>query len=149
MPVLIEKRFMLEALEEAEKAKAEGEIPVGAVIVREGEIIARAHNSTGASNQAAHAELCALKKAAEAQGVRFLSDCVLYVTMEPCPMCAGACLLYRIGAVVFGAYDARAGAMGSIADIAGGDFGYTVPVIGGVMREECAELLTNHFKGKR
>ena len=148
--MLIEKRFMLDALAEACAARDKGEVPVGAVIIREGEIIARAHNMTGESfDQSAHAELKALADAARVTGERFLSDCVLYVTMEPCPMCAGACLLYRIGAVAFGAYDERAGAMGSVRDIANGDFGYTVPVIGGIMREECAALLSDYFKEKR
>ena len=147
--MLIEKRFMPEALAEARRAFEEGEVPVGAVIVREGEIISRAHNATGACGQTAHAETLALAEAVRKTGERFLSDCVLYVTMEPCPMCAGACLLYRIGAVVYGAYDERAGAMGSVSDIANGDFGYTVPVIGGVMRDECAALLSDYFKGKR
>lgn len=147
--MLIEKRFMELALAEARAARDEGEIPVGAVIVRGGEVISRAHNTTGAGMQTEHAEMNALAEAIKVIGERFLEDCALYVTMEPCPMCAGACLLFRVGAVVYGAYDKRAGAMGSVKDIANGNFGYTIPVIGGVMREECAELLSNYFKEKR
>jgi len=141
---------MLEALNEARAAAAEGEVPVGAVVVRDGKVIAKAHNSAEAEGDPRlHAEMLALAKAAEALGTRDLSSCVLYVTMEPCPMCAGACLLYRIGAVAFGAYDKRAGAMGSAGDIANGAYGLTIPVIGGILREECAALLTDFFKDKR
>ena len=148
--MFIEKRFMELALGEARKAAEAGETPVGAVIVRDGEVIACAHNDTETSGRpCGHAELTALRTAAEKLGSRSLSDCVLYVTMEPCPMCAGACLLYRIGAVAFGAYDERAGAMGSVKDIANGEFGYTIPVIGGMLREECAALLSGFFKGIR
>ena len=146
----IEKRFMEAALEEARKAYAEGETPVGAVIVREGGIVSRAHNEAEAAlDPCRHAELLALSRAARAIGKRDLSDCVLYVTMEPCPMCAGACLNYRIGAVAFGAYDARCGALGSKLDILSGEFGRETPVIGGIMRGECAALLTDFFREKR
>ena len=146
----IEKRFMEEALSLAREAAAEGEVPVGAVVVRGGEVISRAYNRAEKSGDPAmHAEFIALKEASEALNTRDLSSCVLYVTMEPCPMCAGACLLYRIGAVAFGAYDARAGAFGSVVDIGNGAFGRTIPVIGGIMRDECAAELTDFFKDKR
>ena len=146
----IEKRFMEYALEEAKMAGARGETPVGAVVVREGGIVSRAGNEVEARHDARfHAELTALSLASAALGTRDLSDCVLYVTMEPCPMCAGACLNYRIGAVAFGAYDARCGALGSRADVLSGEFGRETPVIGGVMRAECASLLTDFFKDKR
>lgn len=146
----IEKRFMEYALEEAKKAGARGETPVGAVVVRGEEIVSRAGNEVESTRSACrHAELLALSRAAEALKTRELSDCVLYVTMEPCPMCAGACLNYRIGAVAFGAYDERCGALGSKADILSGEFGRETPVVGGVMRGECASLLTDFFKDKR
>ena len=146
----IERRFMEAALAEARAAAAAGEVPVGAVVVRGGEIISRAHNETEAcGDPCVHAEMLALKRASEALGTRDLSGCVLYVTMEPCPMCAGACLLYRTGAVAFGAYDKRAGAFGSVCDIGSGAFGASIPVIGGIMRGECAALLTEFFKDKR
>ena len=150
MGLRIEKRFMEAALTEARLAAACGETPVGAVIVRGGEIVAGAHNTTEANSEPSfHAELSALRQAAEALGRRELSDCVLYVTMEPCPMCAGACLLYRIGAVAFGAYDTRAGAFGSKCDLGSGAFGPTVPAVGGIMEEECAALLTGFFRDIR
>lgn len=146
----IEKRFMKYALEEAEKAMALGETPVGAVVVRGDEIVSRAGNEVERTRDACrHAELSALSRAAEALGRRDLSDCVLYVTMEPCPMCAGACLNYRIGAAAFGAYDERCGAAGSKTDLLNGEFGREIPVIGGILREECAALLTDFFKDKR
>ncbi|MBO4563139.1 MAG: nucleoside deaminase [Clostridia bacterium] len=148
--MLIEKKFMEEALVEARLAAEEGEVPVGAVVVRGGEIVSRAHNNAErSSDPSCHAELIALRDAAVKLNSRSLDDCALYVTMEPCPMCAGACLLFRIGAVVFGAYDERAGALGSVAEIGGGAFGQSFPVIGGVLREECAKLLTDFFKSMR
>ena len=135
--MLAEKRFMEEALTEAELAYKNGETPVGAVVVRDGEIVSR------------HAELLALAAASEKLGDRSLSGCVLYVTMEPCPMCAGACLNFRIGAVVYGAYDKRAGAFGSVSDLGSGAFGQRVTAVGGVMREECARLLNDFFRERR
>lgn len=148
--MVIEKRFMQEAFTEALKALSEGEVPVGAVVVREGEIISRAHNEVEAKRDAAfHAELTALRRASSVLDSRFLTDCVLYVTMEPCPMCAGACLNFRIGAVAYGAYDKRAGSFGSVTDIGAGHFGQEIPVVGGIMREECAGLLSDFFKEKR
>ena len=148
--MVIEKRFMEEALKEARLAYASGETPVGAVVVRGEEIVARAHNEVElSSDPSRHAELIAMRKASEATGSRYLSDCVLYVTMEPCPMCAGACLNYRIGAVAFGAYDKQCGALGTRLDIGSGEFGREIPVVGGIMREDCAELLSRFYKELR
>ena len=148
--MVIEKRFMEEALKEALLARASGETPVGAVVVRGDEIISRAGNEVESTRDACrHAELLALSRAAKALGTRQLSDCVLYVTMEPCPMCAGACLNYRIGAVAFGAYDGVCGALGSKIDLLSGEYGREIPTVGGVMREECASLLTDFFREKR
>ena len=148
--MLAEKRFMEEALTEAELAYKNGETPVGAVVVRDGEIVSRAHNRTEElKDPSAHAELLALAAASEILGDRSLSGCVLYVTMEPCPMCAGACLNFRIGAVVYGAYDKRAGAFGSVSDLGSGAFGQRVTAVGGVMREECAKLLNDFFRERR
>lgn len=148
--MLTEKRFMEAALLEASEAARLDEVPVGAVVVKDGEVISRAHNEVESKGDAtAHAELLALRRACEALGDRYLDGCVLYVTLEPCPMCAGACVNSRIGAIVFGAYDVRAGAAGSVTDIPCGLFGREIPVIGGVMRDECASLLTEYFKGKR
>ncbi len=148
--MLAEKRFMEEALTEAELAYKNGETPVGAVVVRDGEIVSRAHNRTEElKDPSAHAELLALAAASEILGDRSLSGCVLYVTMEPCPMCAGACLNFRIGAVVYGAYDKRAGAFGSVSDLGSGAFGQRVTAVGGVMRDECAKLLNDFFRERR
>ena len=148
--MLAEERFMEEALTEAELAYKNGETPVGAVVVKDGEIVSRAHNRTEElKDPSAHAELLALAAASEILGDRSLSGCVLYVTMEPCPMCAGACLNFRIGAVVYGAYDKRAGAFGSVSDLGSGAFGQRVTAVGGVMREECAKLLNDFFRERR
>lgn len=142
--------MMKEALIEARRAAEAGEVPVGAVVAREGEIVSRARNEAEERGKpSAHAELLALERAAEALHTRSLTDCVLYVTMEPCPMCAGACLNYRIGAVVFGAFDKAAGALGSVTDIGSGAFGREIPAYGGFYEEACARLLTDFFKGKR
>ncbi len=121
--------MMKEALIEARRAAEAGEVPVGAVVAREGEIVSRARNEAEERGKpSAHAELLVLERAAEALHTRSLTDCVLYVTMEPCPMCAGACLNYRIGAVVFGAFDGTAGALGSVMDMGSGAFGREIPV---------------------
>lgn len=148
--MLAEKRFMEEALMEAELAYKNGETPVGAVVVKDGEIVSRAHNRTEElKDPSAHAELLALAAASEILGDRSLSGCVLYVTMEPCPMCAGACLNFRLGAAAFGAYDETCGAFGTKADIGSGAFGAEIPVFGGIMEEECAKLLGEFFESKR
>ena len=113
--------YMKSAIAEAEKAYAEGETPVGAVIVRDGEIIASAHNMTERLNDStAHAELLAIQAAEKATGDRRLTGCALYVTMEPCPMCAGAALNSRIEEIVFGAWDSEMGSCGSRTDVTGG-----------------------------
>ena len=143
--------YMKSAIAEAEKAYAEGETPVGAVIVRDGEIIASAHNMTERLNDStAHAELLAIQAAEKATGDRRLTGCALYVTMEPCPMCAGACLQTHVGRIVFGAWDAKLGACGSIWDIPRDPHvGHVPEVIGGVRESECARLMTDFFDGKR
>lgn len=113
--------YMKSAIAEAEKAYAEGETPVGAVIVRDGEIIASAHNMTERLNDStAHAELMAIQAAEKATGDRRLTGCALYVTMEPCPMCAGAALNSRIEEIVFGAWDPEMGSCGSRTDVTDG-----------------------------
>ncbi|MCR5610489.1 MAG: nucleoside deaminase [Clostridiales bacterium] len=148
--MVIEKRFMEEAIKEAREALSAGEVPVGAVVVKDGAIISRARNrveETGDPSR--HAELDAMKLASAALGTRYLSDCALYVTLEPCPMCAGACVNFRIGAAVFGAFDKNAGAMGSVTDLGSGLFGREIPAFGGIMEKECTELLSACFKGLR
>ncbi len=142
---------MIEAIAEAKLALAADEVPVGAVVVMGSEIIARAHNTVEVSRDGTlHAELRALQFAAKAVGNRRLSECILYVTLEPCAMCAGACVNARIGALAFGAYDAVAGACGSVVSLTDGVLGnVVVPTIGGIYGEQCGKLLTSYFKEKR
>ena len=116
--------YMKSAIAEAEKAYAEGETPVGAVIVKDGEIIASAHNMTERlKDSTAHAELLAIQAAEKATGDRRITGCALYVTMEPCPMCAGAALNSRIEEIVFGAWDSEMGSCGSRIDVTDGRAG--------------------------
>lgn len=142
---------MRAALGEAAQALALGEVPVGAVVVRDGEIVARAHNEreTG-GDPTAHAEVLAIRRAARALGRRRLSDCTLYVTLEPCPMCAGAIAMARLGEVVFGAYDERAGCCGSLYALTeDAAFGAVIPSSGGLLEGECRALLDQFFAAKR
>ncbi len=148
--IIIESKFMREALAEAEKAFSEGEVPVGAVIERGGEIVASAHNLVEAEKDpSCHAELLALRRAAEKLGKKYLSDCRLYVTLEPCPMCMGAILNFRVGAICFGAFDKEAGACISRCELASGALNQSVPYVAGVLEEECAALLSRFFSQKR
>lgn len=139
------------ALAEARKAYSEDEVPVGAVIVHNGTVIAASHNTTRRCHDAtAHAEILALRLASATLSSRYFNECVMYVTLEPCAMCAGACVNSRIGAVAFGAYDRIAGAFGSSVDLGNGLMGgMTVPTVGGIMRDECAALLSSFFSDKR
>jgi len=143
--------FMAIALEEARIAADHGEIPVGAALVKDGEIIARGHNrrvETG--DPIAHAEVLVLREAADRTGDWRLEDTTLYVTLEPCPMCAGAIVLARVKSVVFGASEQRAGAGGSAYNILeDGTLGHRVEVVAGVMEEECRRLLQGFFDDLR
>ncbi len=144
--------WMRLALEEAKRAGERGEIPVGAVVVRAGEVIARAGNDRERSlDPLGHAEALALRGAARALKARRLCGCTLYVTLEPCPMCAGAILLSRPDAVVFGARDERAGCCGSVYRLTeDADLGLgSVPAHGGVLAAECAALLDEFFARRR
>ena len=142
--------YMKSAIAEAEKAYAEGETPVGAVIVRDGEIIASAHNMTERlKDSTAHAELLAIQAAEKATGDRRLTGCALYVTMEPCPMCAGAIINSRIKRVVFGAYDPKAGSCGSINNLFDFPYNHSPEIEGGFMQDECAILLKRFFSDLR
>lgn len=141
---------MRKALALAEKAAQADEVPVGALIVREGRIISRAYNKRETlKNPAAHAEFLAIQKASKKLGGWRLPGCTLYVTLEPCPMCAGAIVNSRIPRVVFGAFDPKAGALGSVYDLAEGKLNHTPEIVSGVLQKECGDVLSEYFKKKR
>ena len=146
-----DERFMREALAEAEKARAAGELPVGCVIVRDGEILARAHNEREAQGDpTAHAEVLAIRRAAKETGGWRLDGCTLYVTLEPCPMCAGAISQARISRLVYGAADAAYGCAGSVYRIPEDPaLNWFCPCDGGVLAEECADILRAFFAERR
>ena len=143
--------FMGEALRQARRAGAAAEVPVGAVVVREGRIIARACNQVELLKDAtAHAEMLALTQAQEAVGDWRLTDCTLYVTKEPCPMCAGAMVHVRLARVVFGASDLKAGAAGSALNLLQfPTLNHRCAITGGVRERECRELLRRFFARQR
>lgn len=141
-----DEKFMREALREALAASAEGEIPIGAVVVWKGRIIGRGHNQTERlQDTTAHAEMIAITAATGAMGGKYLNECTLYVTVEPCPMCAGALAWSQMGRIVYGAPDPRRG------------YSLFSPSLlhprteasGGVLLEECAQLMVDFFKSKR
>ncbi len=141
---------MAAAIDMAKKAAAKDEVPVGAVIVKDGRIIAKACNLRETrKSPLAHAELLAIGKAAKRLGGWRLPGCTLYVTLEPCPMCAGAIINARLENVVFGAYDPKGGALGSLYDLCEGKLNHKPLCVGGVLQEDCATLLTDYFKLKR
>ena len=141
---------MKTALEYAQKAFDLGEVPVGAVIVRDGKVIGTGRNRREKTHNAlAHAEIEAINAACAEVGDWRLDDCELYVTLEPCPMCSGATINSRIKTVVFGAYDTKAGSLGSIANFANIPYAYTPEVYGGISENECRDLLTEFFKDMR
>ena len=142
-----DKKFMELALAEAYLAAKEGETPIGAVVVRGGEVIASAHNGRERlSDISAHAELIAVREAEHVIGDWRLSDCTVYVTLEPCPMCAGALLASRVSRVVYGAKDPVAGAMGSVLNLPRYPLGSKPTVTVGVLEEECRTVLQDFFK---
>ena len=142
--------FMNEAIAEAELAAAADEVPVGAVVVRDGKIIARAHNTRESDKNALrHAETAAIDAACRALGGWRLPGCTLYVTMEPCPMCAGAIFNARIPKVVYGASDPKAGVYGSVFDLNSLPLNHKTAVEKGLLREESAALLSAFFKDLR
>src|SRR5213596_1962631 len=143
--------FMREALRQAQKAYAAGEVPVGAVVVREGRIIARAHNQVELLKDAtAHAEMLALTAAEEGVGDWRLTDCDLYVTKEPCAMCAGALVHTRIRRVIFGCADPAAGAAGSVVNLLQmPGFNHRCEIASGVLQDDCAAILQDFFRKRR
>ena len=145
-----DEEFMREAMAEAALAEASDEVPIGAVIVREGKIIARAYNTREGSRCATHhAEILAIERACAALGGWRLTGATLYVTLEPCAMCAGAIINSRIPRVVYGAPDLRFGALGSLVDLSEIPFNHKPTVRRGVLSDECADLLSLYFKRKR
>lgn len=142
--------FMKAALEMAQKAYDDDEVPVGAVIVRNGEIIARGRNRREkAKNALLHAEIDAINNACNALGGWRLWNCELYVTLEPCPMCAGAIINAHIPKVYFGAYDFKNGSCGTITNLFEMPYNFKPDSIGGIMQEECSKLLKDFFKKLR
>lgn len=145
------ERFMGEALKEARLAADKGEVPVGAVVVREGQIIGRGHNQTESlKDPTAHAEILAIGAAGSRGESWRLDQAILYVTLEPCTMCSGAVLLARVGHIVFGASDPRAGAVVSTArTLDGNPYRHRVEVTGGILAEECGAILSDFFRERR
>ena len=143
--------WMKRALGLAQRAQAMDEVPVGAVVVKDDQVIGEGWNQPiAARDPTAHAEIVALRAAAQALGNYRLNDTTLYVTLEPCVMCAGAILNARVPRVVFGAYDPKAGAAGSLVDILGSDqFAHRPEVMGGVLDQECSAVLTSFFSVRR
>ena len=147
---MTDRDYMSQALALAAEAMAQGEVPVGAVIVRNGEVIATGRNrrETG-KNALYHAEIEAINNACKKLGGWRLPGCTLYVTLEPCPMCAGAIINARIERVVFGASDPKAGSVGSVTDLFTFPYNWKPEVRAGCMEDECAELLKDFFKKLR
>ena len=145
------KNFMAEALKEAEKAAEMGEVPVGAVIVREGEVIAKGHNMTESTKDpTAHAEMLAIRQASQKLGGWRLIGCHMYVTAEPCSMCAGAIVWSRIEKLFIGTMDPKAGACGSVFNIPQEKkLNHFVEIETGVMEEECAQIMRDFFRKLR
>jgi tRNA(adenine34) deaminase len=143
--------YMRIALHEATLAADEGEVPVGAVVVCDGRIIGRGRNACERLNDAtAHAEMVAITAASQALGTWRLEDCTLYVTLEPCPMCMGACLNARVKRVVYGAFEPKAGACGSVVDLrAPVGYNHAIDATSGVLGAESSELLKSFFRALR
>jgi tRNA(adenine34) deaminase len=143
--------WMEEAIKEARKAEELGEVPIGAVIVQNGEIIGRGHNLRETTmDPTAHAEMVAIRQASEYLNAWRLLDCTLYVTLEPCPMCAGAIVQSRVPLVVYGTTDPKAGCAGTLMNLLQEDrFNHRVEVVSHVLQEECGSMLTEFFRKLR
>jgi tRNA(adenine34) deaminase len=151
MQEMSHENWMDEAIREAQKAEAIGEVPIGAVIVWQDQIVGRGHNLRETTFDAtAHAEMIAIRQASEKLGAWRLLDCTLYVTLEPCPMCAGAIVQARVPCVVYGTTDPKAGCAGTLMNLLQEPrFNHRTEVVDGVRQEECALLLTNFFRQLR
>jgi len=148
--MIAQEKFMKEALKEAEKAYQKEEIPVGAVIIKEGKIIARGHNLKEMRQRVtSHAELNAIEKANKKLNNWRLSDCEMYVTLEPCPMCVGAIIQSRIKKIYIGTMDEKTGACGSVLNILEYKFNHQVEVETGILEQECRAILKDFFKWLR
>ena len=146
----MDKKFMHEALELAKQAAAMGEVPVGAVIVKDGQIIARGKNEREKKQNAlSHAEIEAINAACNALGSWRLDDCEMYVTLEPCPMCAGAIINSRIKTLIFAAFDPKAGSIDSVVNLCDYPYNHKVEVYGGICEDEALEILKGFFKNLR
>lgn len=147
----LDQQYMRMAIEQAQLAAQSGEVPVGAVLVKDGQVISKAFNKPIANHDpSAHAEMLALREAALAEENYRIAGSTLYVTLEPCAMCSGAMLHARIDRVVYGASDPKTGAAGSVLDIfASKQINHQTSVEGGIMSEECGQLLRDFFKGRR
>ena len=147
----LDQQYMLMAIEQAQLAAQSGEVPVGAVLVRDGQVISKAFNKPIANHDpSAHAEMLALREAALADENYRIPGSTLYVTLEPCAMCSGAMLHARIDRVVYGAQDPKTGSAGSVLDIfSSKQINHQTSVEGGIMSEECGQLLRDFFKGRR
>jgi tRNA(adenine34) deaminase len=151
MQAELDRQFMQQALDQAKLAAMAGEVPVGAVLVRDGKIISRGFNQPiGNSDPSAHAEMMALRAAAHIESNYRLPGTTLYVTLEPCIMCAGAMLHARVERVVFGATDSKTGAAGSVLNVfSEKQINHQTQVEGGIMDDECGQILRDFFKGRR
>ena len=145
------QRFMAKAIMLAEQAFEEGEVPVGAIVVYKNTIVGKGYNQVERLNDpTAHAEMIAISAACDTLGEKYLSECTLYVTLEPCPMCAGALVWSKIGTIVFGASDVKSGASGSVFNITHNELlNHKAEVIQGVMEQDCEYLLKAFFTSKR
>ena len=147
---MINEHFMRLALKQAQISYKNDEVPIGCVVVKNGEVVARAHNTRNASRNAVeHAELVAIERACKKLGDWRLAGCDLYVTLEPCVMCLGACYNARISNVYFGAFDLSGKGCVALSEMIGHTLNHELTLHGGVLESECSELLSNYFKEKR
>lgn len=147
----VDEKFMLLAIKEAEKSAALDEVPVGAIIVKDNKVIARGHNLREKSNDpTSHAEINAIRKACKKLGSWRLEDCTIYVTIEPCSMCAGTLLWTRIKKIVYGASDLKGGALASSFNLFGvKNINHHPEIVGGILQEECGKMMSSFFIEKR